>query len=233
MTQNTSEMVSETQVECSLSFFSKSGLGCFETVLHLAAQSKRESIFCLLMKMEEEACHSPKEQEEFRRWLSLKNKEKLTCMHYCAYNGIIGGLELLLKYKAPLESNQDGMNPVHFAAQGNCIKSLTFFRDNSYPLETLDLQEGTPLHWACYSRNDTAVMFLTAWNVNVNAKDKQGFTPLHLAVTEESSKSVKRLLTKGADRYAKNNENKTPIDYAFEQKNEYICDLLVLSLCGL
>lgn len=182
------------------------------------------------MELGEKLAHTSKEKEEFREWLRQKNKEQLTCMHYCSYNGIIEGLGLLIKNQVPIEANMDGLGPVHFAAQNNTLKSLVFFRDNNVPLESTDSKGGTPLHWACYSGNDEAVSFLTAWNIQINPKDNLGYTPLHLAVLSGSSRSVKRLLTKGADRSAIDNEGKTALDYAKEQKNENIADLLVLFL---
>ncbi len=51
----------------------------------------------------------------------------------------------------------------------------------------------TALHWAVYSRNNTAVSLLLKAGANVNAKNSQGDTPLDMANKFEAKWMAKRL----------------------------------------
>lgn len=196
-------------------------------MLHLAAQNGNEEIFRFLVNSQVHCLQVPNEKEVFMKWLRQRNAEFLTCLHYCSFNGLVQGIKLLMDLEVPFETNPDGLGPVHYAAQGDCILSLMFFRDNKVSLENVDEKGGTPLHWACNSGNEQAVFFLTAWGVSINSRDAEGYTPLHLAVLAGNGKCVKRLLKKGANRSAKDIEGKTPLDHALENKFHLISDMLV------
>lgn len=83
-----------------------------------------------------------------------------------------------------------------------------------------DNKQSTPLHWACYSRSESALNFILSLNPNLEAQDQKGLTALHLAVKGveqlKSARAVKALLTKGANRFAKDNDGRKPVDYIGE-----------------
>lgn len=198
-------------------------------MLHLAAQTQREDILGFLLQQKIQEASSKAQKDSLAVWVREFNQDNLSCLHYCAFNGLTNTMRLLMEHGFSFEPNSDGLGPVHYAAQGDCITSLVFFRDNKIPLETLDEKGGTPLHWACYSGNDQAAMFLTAWGANPNIRDKLGYTPLHLSALAGNARCVKRLLIKGADRFALDNQGKTAYEYAMERKYDFIADMLVNS----
>ena len=101
--------------------------------------------------------------------------------------------------------NEQKINVLHVAAQGDSPYSLAFFLTNStLQLTSRDKSFSTPLHWACISHAHQAVRYLLAWGAEPNAADMAGYTPLHLALRDfefDQSKSLstlRLLLNKGA-----------------------------------
>lgn len=47
-----------------------------------------------------------------------------------------------------------------------------------------DKRFSTPLHWACFSNSEVALIYLLAWydKDKLNMQDIDGFTPLHMVV---------------------------------------------------
>jgi len=86
-----------------------------------------------------------------------------------------------------------------------------------------DVRQSTPLHWACYAGAESAAAYLLAWKAEANAVDIQLMTPLHLAVRSAadmgSTRSVRHLLMKGADRRMRDFEGLTPYEHAMQLPN--------------
>lgn len=83
-------------------------------------------------------------------------------------------------------------------------------------MRSRDNRGSTPLHWACYSKSEVALLYLLAWVKVLDDQDCEGFTPLHLAVksveTLKSTRPVRALLIRGAPRNVKDKEGRIPSD---------------------
>ena len=104
--------------------------------------------------------------------------------------------------------NKHGLNVLHIAAQGDQPVSLYYF----HKIEKMSITEqddrgSTPLHWACFSCSELALIFILAWvgtedTSELAIQDQDGYTPLHLAVKSceelQSSRPVRALLFKDA-----------------------------------
>jgi ankyrin repeat protein len=180
-----------------------------------------------LVRSQIETCH-PEKMKQFRSWLRHKNNDSVSTLHYCAQNGLLKAIEFLIDQKISFERTNEEKGPVHFAAQGDSVRSLAFFRSRGTNLDEPDSKGLTPLHWACLSGSDQAVMFLSAWGVNLNARDCNGSTPLHLAISSGNIRSVKRLLIKGANRFLLDNQGMTPLEIANQTQNALITYMLVI-----
>ena len=95
--------------------------------------------------------------------------------------------------------------------------SLAYFLQHGLKINSKDLRESTPLHWAAFSGAELTLSYIIAWGGNLNEIDSKGLTPLHLAVKSykenRSTKGIKQLLIKGADRNAMDFQTLRPIDY--------------------
>ena len=116
--------------------------------------------------------------------------------------------------------NMHGLNVVHIAAQGDQPISLFYFKQQNMDIYGKDNRNSTPLHWACFSNSEVALVYLLGWyhKSKLNSKDQDGFTPLHLAVKSadqlQSGRPVRALLMKGAIRDVRDNNGQTPHDLA-------------------
>jgi ankyrin repeat protein len=106
---------------------------------------------------------------------------------------------------------------LHVAAQGDSAASIYFFGLIKMDINARDSRNCTPLHWACYSHAESALVYILAQNPDVDAQDDDGYTPLHLAVQKvdmlDSCRSVRALLIKGANKDLKDNAGKTAADH--------------------
>ena len=95
--------------------------------------------------------------------------------------------------------------------------SLAYFLQRGIKINSKDLRESTPLHWAAFSGAELTLSYIIAWGGNLNDIDSKGLTPLHLAVKSHkenrSTKGIKQLLIKGANRNAMDFQTLRPIDY--------------------
>jgi len=84
----------------------------------------------------------------------------------------------------------------------------------------VDNRNSTPLHWACFSNSEVALVYLLGWydKDKLNMQDCDKYTPLHMAVKGadqlKSGRPLRALLMKGAKRDIRDNNNQTPYDLA-------------------
>lgn len=166
--------------------------------------------------------------EELKKRFGLDNKgglekfinettnEGITALHYAAYNGNINIANMLIDNGADVGLiSKRGKNVMHFAAEGNKPSIMVYFiAYHAQDVFCIDECGSTPLHWACYSGSEEAVLFLLSVKANINAKDKEGLTPLHLCALSKRNKIILTLLQQGADKYILNNKQQTAYDIA-------------------
>ena len=120
-----------------------------------------------------------------------------TPLHYASYHGNAKMIDMLISAGADIYAeNEQGINVLHVAAQGDSPSSLAFFlRNSTLQITSQDKSLSTPLHWACISHAHQAVRYLLAWKAEVNATDMAGYTPLHLALRDFEFDQTKSLST--------------------------------------
>mmetsp|Transcript_17121 Transcript_17121/g.28881 ORF Transcript_17121/g.28881 Transcript_17121/m.28881 type:complete len:238 (+) Transcript_17121:1994-2707(+) len=189
-----------------------------QTLLHHAVQIGVGDKAQLLINFARKEQKVP--EERIRHWINLQsNDEGWTALHFSAFQGNVDAIYTLLENGADYTiKNKNGLNLLHVSAQGDTAPPLYLFHKNyGISLNEKDKRGSTPLHWACYSQSETAIVFILAWSPNVDLKDNEGFTPLHLAVRSvdalESCRPVRALLIKGARTDIRDNRDKLASDY--------------------
>tara|TARA_B110000285_G_scaffold232015_1_gene302105 strand:+ start:799 stop:1437 length:639 start_codon:yes stop_codon:yes gene_type:complete len=132
--------------------------------------------------------------------------------------------------------NLYGLNVLHLAAQGDQPLSLYYFKSQHMDLYAPDKRLSTPLHWACFSNSEIALIYLLAWyrTDKLNLQDVDGYTPLHFTVKAadqlKSGRPLRALLMKGAIRDLKDKNDQTPFDLCEDLKSRKTCRELKDSL---
>eukprot|EP01070_Trichotokara_eunicae_P009476 Trichotokara_eunicae@DN6095_c0_g1_i1.p1 len=138
---------------------------------------------------------------------SVKN-DKFSTFADAAYNGNVEKMKEQLKKEGKNTVNtvnrtdEDGMTPMHRAAQKGEISAIKFLIEQSADPRVKSKSGETPLHVAVFHRNQQAVTELlkTMAKADVDVQDNQhGMTPLHVAVQRGAPEIAKMLLDAGAD----------------------------------
>ena len=119
-----------------------------------------------------------------RNWINRKSNHGYTAILFASYRGNIDTIKYLIDNGADIYSiNEQGINVIHMASQGNQPSSIVYFKEKyNYDLMSVDEVGSTALHWACYTGSEDAFNFLLSYNVNINSEDNEGLTSLHLAI---------------------------------------------------
>jgi ankyrin repeat protein len=95
---------------------------------------------------------------------SKTTQEGFTSLHFCSFKGNVDMIKLLIENGADKFSvNTFGINMLHTAAQGDQPISLYYFSRLGLDLRSRDHRGSTPLHWACYSKSEVALIFILSW----------------------------------------------------------------------
>ncbi|KAJ7981453.1 Protein ACCELERATED CELL DEATH 6 [Quillaja saponaria] len=150
----------------------------------------------------------------------IKNEKGNNALHYAASIGYLKGVRLLLKKDSELalESNSEGLLPIHIACEEGHIDVVKEFLEQEWldPNELLSKSSQNILHIAAkYGKDNVVNYILRNKNLGIllNQKDRKGNTPLHLAAKSLHPKTVlfltqdKRLQVEVA-----NNQKLTPHD---------------------
>ena len=115
--------------------------------------------------------------------------------------------------------NLFGLNVLHLAAQGDQPLSLYYFKSQHMDLYAPDKRLSTPLHWACFSNSEIALIYLLAWyrTDKLNLQDVDGYTPLHRAcwgAEKRHTETVRVLLEAGVSPQEKASNGGLPVQMA-------------------
>lgn len=105
-----------------------------------------------------------------------------TPLHHACVSGNKELVEMLLRYRAPIEiAGKDGITPMHCAVQSGkveIIQQLIDHKKHRRNIRHVDRNERHPIHWAAVEGNVEMVHLLED---DIDLPDRFGWTPLHLA----------------------------------------------------
>ena len=139
---------------------------------------------------------------------SFSFKDSFTPLHYASYRGNTEMCQALLDIGADITArNLYGLNVVHLAAQGDQPATLYFFHKiMKMNINALDQRGSTPLHWACFSCSELALIYILAWITpqDLCIQDVDGYTALHLSIKSSEQltncRPTRALLYRGANK---------------------------------
>lgn len=157
--------------------------------------------------------------------VDLNNNSSL---HYAAQRmDNLAIIDLLIKNGASLDKqNNKGVTPLMFAMGATAEKNIELLIKNMNNVDQKNINGFSALHIATMSGNTKVLELVIDKTANINQQSENGVTALMLAVGSNLDGVVKLLVTKGADVTIKNSLGKTALDYANENKNEKILQLL-------
>ena len=198
------------------------------TCLHRAVHMKSERIVKLIIEELKKRLSVETVSKKVANFINEKDSDGKTALHLAAYLGSIGIARVLLDNGAdPDIKTKRGKNVMHMASEGNQPAIMVFFMAyHAQDVYSADELGSTPLHWACYSGAEEALMFLLSSKAVIDVQDKEGMTPLILATLANKERIVMRLLQHGADKNIVNNKGETALDIANKKKLYSIVNLL-------
>jgi ankyrin repeat protein len=122
--------------------------------------------------------------KQLKIFIDVKANNGFTALHYASFKGNVKLCEKLIELNADYKIvNNNGLNLIHMAAQGDQPETLVLFKDKyKLDLTSKDNVSSSSIHWAAYMGSEICLDYLASWKMPLNSKDKDGFTPLHLAV---------------------------------------------------
>ncbi|XP_044742636.1 GA-binding protein subunit beta-1-like [Chrysoperla carnea] len=148
----------------------------------------------------------------------------------CSRDGNTEAVRELMGKGAPFSTDWLGTSSLHFAAQGNHVKTCEVLLRAGISKDARTKVERTPLHMAAYEGHSEVVELLLKHGAEVNAKDMLKMTPLHWAVQNEHEYCIKLLINYGAAVDVVSKFDKTPLSMAIEQDRMDLAQLLQLAM---
>jgi len=95
-------------------------------------------------------------------FLNTKTKDDgFIALHFAAFRGNVAVCEHLIALGSDMYcKNKFGINMVHVSAQGDAPSTIYYFKTKGLDLRSRDNRGSTPLHWACYSKSEVALVYL-------------------------------------------------------------------------
>jgi palmitoyltransferase len=131
------------------------------SILHMACFSNRTNCLKVLLEKARQQLH----QYEIAHWVNVKTtKDEFSALHYASFKGNIQIIQMLMDNGADMQArNMHGLNVLHIAAQGDQPISLYYFKSQGMDIYGKDNRNSTPLHWACFSNSEVALVYLLGW----------------------------------------------------------------------
>lgn len=131
------------------------------SLLHEACFHNDERMAKIIMRHATETMKSA----QVTAFINIKTTgDGFTALHFCSFKGNTTLCQLLLDNGADKYAvNNFGINVVHVAAQGDQPISIYFFKQIGLDLRSRDNRGSTPMHWACYSKSEIALVYLLSW----------------------------------------------------------------------
>jgi hypothetical protein len=177
--------------------------------------------------------NDPRDADQFiKDFVNQPSPNGFRPIHFASYRGNIEFITILINSGADIDSgNIKGINVMHMAAQGNQPRSLIFFREKyNFPLDSIDKDGNTVLHWSCYLGSENMLDYLLSYEDEIgkliNTGNNQGLTPMHLSITSENTKIIKKLFYSGARGDIIDKKLRTPYRLAVEKNKENIAAML-------
>lgn len=129
-------------------------------------------------------------------------------------------MQMLERFGGEIDlKNNQGINCMHFAAQGNFPKVLNYLiKQKGFLIDELDSNGCSSLHWACVSGSYQSVRYLLAEGADPNLQQSEELlTPLHMTIKyldeTKEIRTIHKLLIYGAFIDIKDSNGHTPPDY--------------------
>ena len=110
--------------------------------------------------------------------------------------------------------NNNGLTPLHFAAQGNAVNAARFLVDRGANIHEKNNYGETPLNSAAWGNAVDVARFLVDRGADIHVKSNDGETPLHSAAWGNAVDAARFLVDRRADIHAKSNAGLTPLHLA-------------------
>lgn len=160
---------------------------------------------------------------------SLTNKEGFGPLHFAAFSGEMGMVELLIAKGAPVNANTNVIKatPLDLAVSGGRKDIVEFLIAKGASLDLKDIKGYTPLLKAVSAGQPGIARLLLAKGASINEKDQMGSTPLILAALTGQKDLLELLIAMGSDVNAMNSLSGTPASVAAREGHQDILDLLI------
>ncbi len=151
--------------------------------------------------------------------LSERDSQKQTALHIATIEGYYDIVDLLLKYRAEVDSRADEDDtPLHWAARHGHVDIARLLVENGADLEARGTNQFTPLHWALFMGLLEPAEMLIAAGADVTAKDRNGKTAVHLATQVDLDEVIPKLVEGGVDVNKEDIEGETALYLAMEYR---------------
>jgi ankyrin repeat domain-containing protein 50 len=157
-------------------------------------------------------------------------KSTVTCrpLHYLSYRGDIRLIQLLLAYKADINSlTSNGETALMSAAAYGFLECAKVFVENGADLSIKENGGNTALHYAIGNNHSTIAEYLIESGSPFNLTDDKGDAPVHLAAYNGNLELLQTLLQHGVSPELSNAHMRTPLHIAARLNDRNIINLLV------
>eukprot|EP00824_Muranothrix_gubernata_P014383 TRINITY_DN2989_c0_g1_i1.p1 TRINITY_DN2989_c0_g1~~TRINITY_DN2989_c0_g1_i1.p1 ORF type:complete len:766 (-),score=192.71 TRINITY_DN2989_c0_g1_i1:81-2348(-) len=150
-------------------------------------------------------------------------------IHYAALTdhvGIFLFLKPLLRHIKVGDAARKAI--IHYASEGGSMSILKMLIEElREPIEMVDDDNRTALHYACRMGRENVVQYLLAHKARLEARDRWKEVPMHLAADGGHIKIIEMLFAAGAKLDAVNEEGRAPLHFASYHGNSEVVDFLL------